>query len=427
MSEYADAIKALTRVIRDARHLDEALVGCSPLVQQICYGALRHYYYYERVVDLLLDKPLPAKHIDVSLLLITGLYSIDHLNRPAHASVNHVVDTAPKIKKPWAKGLINAVLRRYQREKDGLQAQIMDSEEARTNHPGWLSELLLENWPEHPEILTNNQQQAPMTLRVNTAATTLTDYQEALSNEQISSRTSAYAESALVLNDAVPVTSLPGFQEGHVSVQDEAPQLAPGFMHLEPGMAVLDACAAPGGKTCHILESTPGIRLTAVDRDQKRTGLISDNLDRLKLSANVVTESLEAFSSEEPFDRILLDVPCSATGIIRRHPDIKLLRSPMDIDKLSAVQGVLIDKAFELLRTGGELLYSTCSILRQENDQVITDFLDRQPGATSVRLSHPMADQPNHLLISTKHGLQFLPSADSHDGFYYAALRKEAT
>ena len=195
-------------------------------------------------------------------------------------------------------------------------------------------------------------------------------------------------------------------------------------MNLSPGMSVLDACAAPGGKTCHILESTPDIKLTAVDRDQKRTGLISENLSRLSLTANVVTESLEDFEATN-FDRVLLDVPCSATGIIRRHPDIKLLRQREDVDKLRDVQRVLIHKAFDLLKPGGELLYSTCSILRQENDQVIARFLETQEDASLIPLKHPLADQPGEFLLNTDFGLQFLPTRDDHDGFYYAALRKE--
>ena len=426
MSEYVEASAALVRVIRDGRHLDEALGSSKPLVQQICYGALRHFFFYERAIDLLVDKPLPEKHLDVSLLILTGLYSIDHLKRPAHASVNHVVGAAPKIKKGWAKGLINAVLRRYQREKETLLPQIEESEEAVTNHPAWLAAIIQQDWPRHPEILENNNQHAPMTLRVNLSRITRSEYIEQLADNHIEAREGAFTDSAIILKEPTHALSLPGFSEGLVSIQDEAPQLAPVFMNLEPGMRVLDACAAPGGKTCHILESTSDISLTAVDRDQKRTGLISDNLSRLQLSATVVTESLETFTPDESFDRILLDVPCSATGIIRRHPDIKLLREPEDIDKLCTVQRVLIHKAFELLRPGGELLYSTCSILRQENDQVIAAFLEQQENASLISLKHSLADQPDSLLVGTEFGLQFLPTHDDHDGFYYAALRKES-
>ncbi|MBO6557588.1 MAG: 16S rRNA (cytosine(967)-C(5))-methyltransferase RsmB [Pseudomonadales bacterium] len=424
MSEYVEASSALVRVIRDGRHLDEALGSSKPLVQQICYGALRHFFFYDRAIDLLIDKPLPEKHLDVRLLILTGLYSIDHLKRPAHASVNHVVGAAPKIRKGWAKGLINAVLRRYQREKEHLIPRIQESTEAVTNHPGWLAAIIQQDWSSHPEILTNNNQHAPMTLRVNLSRTTRTAYLELLANNNIMAQEGAFTDSAIILKEPTHAMSLPGFSEGLVSIQDEAPQLAPTLMNLEPGMRVLDACAAPGGKTCHILESTPDISLTAVDRDQKRTSLISDNLSRLQLSGKVVTESLETFTPAESFDRILLDVPCSATGIIRRHPDIKLLRAPEDIDKLCTVQRVLIHKAFELLRPGGELLYSTCSILRQENDQVIAAFLEQQENASLISLGHALLDQPDSLLVGTEFGLQFLPTRDDHDGFYYAALRK---
>jgi len=405
--------------------MDESIGSGSPLVQQICYGTLRHYFYYERAIELLVEKPLPDKHLDVRLLLLTGLYSIDHLRRPVHASVNHVVGAAPLLRKAWAKGLINGVLRRYQREKETLAPRILETGEARNNHPSWLTELILEDWPDHAEILEANNHQAPMTLRVNTSRLGREDYLSLLSDNGIEARAGRYTNCSVILHEAKPAQSLPGFQEGLVSIQDEAPQLAPSLMNLAPGMTVLDACAAPGGKTCHILESTTDIKLTAVDRDQKRTGLISENLNRLSLSANVVTESLENFNGAG-FDRILLDVPCSATGIIRRHPDIKLLRHREDIDKLRDVQRVLIHKAFDLLKPGGELLYSTCSILRQENDQVIARFLDTQEDASLIHLNHPLADNPGQLLISTDFGLQFLPTIDDHDGFYYAALRKEA-
>ena len=424
MSEYVDAVSVLRRVLQDGRHMDDTLGSGTPLVQQICYGTLRHYFYYDRAIDLLVEKPLPDKHLDVHLLLLTGLYSIDHLKRPVHASVNHVVGAAPLIKKPWAKGLINGVLRRYLREKETLESRILKTAEAKTNHPSWLAELILDDWPDYSGILEANNCQAPMTLRVNTSRLTRAEYLAQLADNNIEARAGRYADCSVILHEAKPAQALPGFKEGLVSVQDEAPQLAPSFMNLSPGMSVLDACAAPGGKTCHILESTPDIKLTAVDRDQKRTVLISENLSRLSLAANVVTESLEKFNVGD-FDRILLDVPCSATGIIRRHPDIKLLRHREDIDKLRDVQRVLIHKAFDLLKSGGELLYSTCSILRQENDQVIARFLEMQEGASLIPVKHPLADHPDRLLLSTEFGLQFLPTRDDHDGFYYAALRKE--
>ena len=229
----------------------------------------------------------------------------------------------------------------------------------------------------------------------------------------------------MVLAKAMPVESLPGFKEGEVSVQDEAPQLTPGLMNLQPGLSVIDACAAPGGKTCHLLESEPGIKLTSIDRDRKRIHLITENLDRLSLQANVVTQSFEQYVTDDKFDRILVDAPCSATGIIRRHPDIKLLRSKSDVDQLASIQRGLLDKAFDLLAIGGELLYSTCSILRQENDKVIADFVKGDPSKQPLPLSHPGCRE-GATLIATEYGLQFLPTAQEHDGFYYAGIRKVA-
>ena len=228
-----------------------------------------------------------------------------------------------------------------------------------------------------------------MTLRVNTSKITREQYLAKLSNEDIEARAGAFARSAVILGKAMPVEALPGFRDGEVSVQDEAPQLVPGLMNLEPGLAVIDACAAPGGKTCHLLESEPGIKLTSIDRDRKRIHLITENLERLSLQADVVTQSFEQYISETEFDRILVDAPCSATGIIRRHPDIKLLRTKSDVDKLSSIQRGLLDKAFDLLTIGGEMLYSTCSILRQENDRVIADFIEGDASKQLLPLSHP--------------------------------------
>lgn len=428
MNEYAVAATALARVLDDNRHLDDAFEpGTTPLVQQICYGSLRHYYFYCAVIESLIDKPLADKHLDVSLVILGALYSMDHLHRPAHASVNQAVEAAKALKKPWAKGLINAVLRRYGRENEKLRATINSNDrEAAHNHPAWLIETIKEDWPDKPEIFTNNNTQAPMTLRVNQQVTHRDAYLEKLNQQGISAHAGTLVSSAIVLDNAVPATALPGFSEGAVSIQDEAPQLAPFFLNLAAGQRVLDACAAPGGKTCHLLETQPDIDLTALDRDKKRVPRISENLERLSLKATVIISELENFSPEHSFDRILLDAPCSATGIIRRHPDIKLLREKSDIDKLSSLQRVLLDKAFDLLAIGGELLYCTCSILRQENDRVIEDFIrDDKRKEIIVLPTLPLVNAAkSQCLVPTPWGLQMLPTEDDHDGFYYCAIRK---
>ena len=425
MSEYLEVAKALSRMLDEDRHLGDCLESTSPIAQQICYGVTRNWFYYDRVTEALLDKPLPEKHLDLWLILLAGLYSIDHLRRPQHASVNHAVESVVKLDKPWAKGLVNAVLRRYGREADNLKRQMMESDEARLNHPQWLIELIRADWPDHPEIFEHNNNQPPMTLRVNTSRITREQYLAKLSNHHIEARAGVFAQSAVILDKAMPVEALPGFRDGDVSVQDEAPQLVPGLMNLEPGLSVIDACAAPGGKTCHLLENQPGIKLTSIDRDIKRIHLINENLERLSLQAEVVTQSFEEYITETKFDRILVDAPCSATGIIRRHPDIKLLRTKSDVDKLSSIQRGLLEKAFDLLTIGGEMLYSTCSILRQENDSVISDFIAADVSKQLIPLSHPECGE-NSTLIATEYGMQFLPTADEHDGFYYAGIRKVA-
>ncbi|MFT7221183.1 MAG: 16S rRNA (cytosine967-C5)-methyltransferase [Candidatus Azotimanducaceae bacterium] len=424
MNEYLSAISILDGVINEGKHLDECFdADTSPLVQQICYGSIRHYYFYDAVIDQLVTKKLPDKHSDIRLIMLTGLYSFDHLHRPEYTSVNQAVEAVNELEKSWAKGLVNAILRRYGREKDALTTKVMTSNEAAaTHHPLWMMKLIRADWPDKPEIFDNNNQQAPMTLRVNQQKISRDAYLETLANENIKARAGSASPNAIVLGQPLPVTALPGFAEGLVSVQDEAPQLAPYLMDLKPGLTVLDACAAPGGKTCHIMECSPETDLTAIDWDKKRINRISENLSRLSLKATVVNQRVEEFETETGFDRVLLDVPCSATGIIRRHPDIKILRTKSDIDKLAAIQSELIDKAFDLLKEGGELLYSTCSILQRENDGVISEFLKRRD-CELVEL--PFIGETSSV-TRTGFGLQYFPTQHDHDGFYYAAVRKTA-
>jgi 16S rRNA (cytosine967-C5)-methyltransferase len=419
MNEYVTAVRALIAMAEDHRHLD----GCfpntvTPLSQQIAYGVVRHYFFLNTLTDKLLAKPLADKHQDIHWLLLAGLYSIDHLKRPAHASVNACVEATAGMKKPWAKGLVNGVLRRYGREGQALQQSANENIEARLDHPGWLIDAVRSAYPKLDGLFAVNNERAPMTLRVNRLRITRENYLAKLQSAGLSAIAGELSGSAVLLEQPVSVSTLPGFHEGEVSVQDEAPQLAPSLMNLSAGLRVLDACAAPGGKTCHLLESCEGLRLTAVDRDKKRIHRIEENLLRLSLEAEVICADLESLNDDKRFDRILLDVPCSATGIIRRHPDIKLLREHEDIAKLSLTQRVLLKKAFELLSHGGELLYSTCSILPAENDDVIAAFLHETPEAELLPVGHP------DLNTYSQYGLQLLPASGSHDGFYYSSIRK---
>ena len=305
MTEYLTSVTALQRMLGDRCHLDDCLSGASPLSQQIAYGVTRHYFSLSAMLDELLDKPVARKNNDLRLLLLCGLYSVDHLNRPAHASVNFAVETATRLNKPWAKGLINGVLRRYIRRQDVLRTQIsVRNAEAQLNHPSWLISLINETWG-RPEIFQANQAKPPLTLRLNLRKTLREEYLQILKAADISARRGYLTETSIILDQPLRVIDIPGFNDGLVSVQDEGAQLAATLLDLKPGAAVLDACAAPGGKTGHLLEHAD-IRVTAVDWDQKRINQVNDNLVRLGLNADVLCLDVEKWHTTSRFDCILL-------------------------------------------------------------------------------------------------------------------------
>ena len=425
MQEYSTANAALLNVIYKGKSLDVSFAkGDSPLSKQIAYGVLRHYYELNALLKNLLTRPLPKKHLDLELLLLAGLYSIDHLNRPAHTSVNAVVEATIKLNKKWAKGLTNGVLRQYIRNKDLMREKI--SPDSMCNHPIWLQKRISRAYPKlAEEIYIANNTQAPMTLRVNTLKSTRSDYQSMLAEAGIQSQVGEFAPDALILDQAVSIELLPMFASGFVSVQDQASQLIPTLLNLETDLSVLDACAAPGGKTCHILESCREVRLVALDISEARLSLIKENLLRLDLDCELKAEDFRDFKCSQKFDRILLDAPCSASGIIRRHPDIKLLRRDEDIDKLALTQLELLVKAWSLLKEDGELVYSTCSILPTENEQVIDAFLKMEASARPINIEANWGQVAGN-------GRQLLPSSHdkssnksaSTDGFFFAKLKK---
>ena len=422
MQEYVSSVKALLKVA-NGRSLDKAIgTKDSPLSRQVTYGVLRHFYYLSGCLEQLLDKPLADKHQDIELLLMAGIYSIDNLNRPAHASVNFAVDAASGLKKVWAKKLVNGVLRNYQRKRDDIQKALASDDEVQTNHPDWLRELILDSYPnEHISIMQANQNEPPMTLRVNRQIQDREAYLHMLQNAGLKGSPGSLSKTSIYLEKPIGVDKLPGFSEGSVSVQDEASQLVPTLLNLEAGCRILDACAAPGGKTCAILESEPGADVTAIDSDEHRIKRINENLNRLNLQANVIADRLQDHQPSQLYQRILLDVPCSAVGIIRRHPDIKLLRMESDIAKLAATQEELLAKAWSLLEANGELLYSTCSIIPSENRQVIANFLANQPDAALLPIELPLGNQN---AITTREGLQLLPTDRGADGFSFPVCRK---
>lgn len=391
-------------------------------LQELCYGSLRHYYSLAAECSHYLQKPLRDKDSDIQALLISGAYQLQHMRIPAYAAINSSVAAAGYLRKDWAKGLVNAVLRKIQSQSSRLEPP---NDEARYDHPLWFIEAVRASWPQQAEsILSANNQRAPMTLRVNTRPQTRDDYLQRLAAAGIQAEPTTLGNAGIQLAMPLPVDALPNFANGNVSVQDEAAQLSAPLMCLEKGLRVLDACAAPGGKTCHLLETQPDISLLAIDREKNRCQLIQQNLQRLNLDATVLVADAAAPSTWKlppgivpVFDRILLDAPCSASGVIRHHPDIKLLRRASDIPALASAQLGLLRALWPLLVPGGLLLYVTCSILPAENDDVITNFLAEAEDVKVDKLSVSWG-------LPTGHGRQLLTERDGHDGFYYARLHK---
>jgi len=392
------------------------------LVKELCYGICRHYLYLRAIARSLMQKPLKTKDGDIELLILMGLYQLEFLRIPDHAAINETVATCTVLKKPWAKGLINAVLRNFLRQREHVLATLSQNIGVSTSHPSWLVETLRQDWPEHYRaILAANNQPAPLTLRINTQKMSRNDYLHLLDQAQINASPCIFAPEGVRLEKPVSIDAIPGFFDGVCSVQDESAQLAASLLQLEAGQKVLDACAAPGGKTCHMLERQPSLQtLVALDKSQARLDKVSDNLKRLQLHATlVVADAADAATwwDGQLFDRILLDAPCSATGIIRRHPDIKWLRNAEDISILADQQLHLLQRLWSTLKPEGLLLYATCSVLKQENENLMMRFLQQEPGAKEQKISAPWG-------LSTAVGRQILPKPGEHDGFYYACLRK---
>jgi 16S rRNA (cytosine967-C5)-methyltransferase len=393
-----------------------------PLLQEICFGTCRWYFQLDAMLAQLLEKPLKPKDLDVRCLLLIGLYQLHYLRVPEYAVVNETVAATLVLKKQWAKGFVNAILRSYLRDKDELASRALLKDPGRFAHPQWFVSRMKAAWPEHWQaLLEANNQHPPMTLRVNLGRISRPAYMTALLEAGIAARAGDLCASSIYLDAACPVTALPGFEEGLISVQDEASQLIPGLLELQPGLAILDACAAPGGKTCHLLESGFAFsRLVALDNDARRLERVQQNLQRLQLEADVIcgdAAQTTQWWDGNPFDRILLDAPCSATGIIRRHPDIKLLRRPDHVLALQEVQLSLLNSLWACLKPGGLLLYSTCSVLPEENSDAIGAFLASTEEAK-------LEEIPAEWGVECRQGRQLLPSAQGQDGFYFARLRK---
>lgn len=413
----AAAARVVDRVARERRALDDALsaeridAAERPAVQALAYGTIRWWPRLERYLAHLLERPGGVVPV-VRALLGVGLHQLEHSSHPAYAVVDEAVEATRVLRAPRAAALVNAVLRRFLREP-----RVQDELQARFAHPTWLIDALRADWPaDFERILDANNEPPPMWLRVNRRRTTADEYLQALQAAGFQAARCERAPDALRLLAAVGVDELPGFQDGLVSVQDAAAQLTAPLLDLGQGMRVLDACAAPGGKACQILEHAR-VDLLALDVAAERLEPLRENLARLSLHASVLAgDALDpsAWWDGRRFERILLDAPCSATGVIRRHPDIKLLRRPADIDALARRQGALLDALWPLLAPGGRLLYATCSVLRAENDAVVDEFLARTHSARRAPL-------PGCGDLS---GLSILPGEAGMDGFHYACLEQ---
>ncbi|MDX1486890.1 MAG: 16S rRNA (cytosine(967)-C(5))-methyltransferase RsmB [Acidiferrobacterales bacterium] len=421
----AVAADIVAEVMHSGRLLDQALNAASartPLIQELAYGTLRWAIQLKAIAARLLNKPLRAKDADVSALLLVGLYQLLYMRTQEYAAVSETVSAVTVLNKAWSRELINACLRRFLREKDMLLADISADPALASSHPHWLLRELQRDWPDHwRAILSANNERPPMALRVNRLKLTREQYLERLRAEGIEATALAHTDSAVVLARPLAVTALPGFTDGWVSVQDEAAQLAAALLDLQPGQRVLDACAAPGGKLGHMLERCPApAEVVALDKEPLRLALVEQNLARLRLKARVLAADAgdpDAWWDGRVFDRILLDAPCSATGVIRRHPDIKLHRSLAEVTKLCAQQATILAAVWPLLARGGKLLYVTCSILAVENERQMRAFLTQHPDAAPVALSLPFA-------LARDPGMQILPGQEGMDGFYYGCLQK---
>lgn len=429
MNTRAIAAKIICRVINAGLPLDEATAEYlhavkrrddRGFVKELCFGTLRWFDQLEFLLERYLNKPLKRRDSDIRILVLVGLYQLHHLDTPAHAAISETVNAAVTLDKAWAKPLVNAVLRRSSRDYPRFQAEADRRSNARYSHPDWLVDRISADWPDLWEaILQANNQRPPQHLRVNLARSSRENYLEELQRARTRARIIDLTPCAIQILDPVDVNELPGFDDGLVSVQDAGAQLAAVLLDPLPGNRVLDACAAPGGKTAHIIETQTQIAgITALDIDEKRITRLHDTLTRLKLDANVIKADAtltDTWWDGRLFDRILLDTPCSATGVIRRHPDIKRLKTPEQIPTLQTRQAELLAALWPLLKPGGRLVYSTCSLLGDENDRVIELFLGEHPSANPETIEAEWG-------IATAYGRQLLPCIDDTDGFYYALL-----
>jgi 16S rRNA (cytosine967-C5)-methyltransferase len=422
------ALQVMLQVLDKGRSLDDVFQGdwfqSLPasardlgLSREISFGLCRWYFALSSLLEQRLQKPLRARDRDIELVLLIGLYQLLVLQTGAHAAVNETVKLTHAQNKKWASGLVNAVLRGVLRDQ-----LVLDADAHQQACPPWIRARIQHDWDAQADaILFAQNQRPPMTLRVDNRQCTTDAYLAELAALGLEAKRHPLVDSAILLDTACDVAQLPGFDEGRVSVQDAAAQLAAPLLPCAPGARVLDACAAPGGKSLHLLQYHEGIELDALDSSAARLQRLRQNLARGGRSARVLVGDAalpQTWCEGGVYDAILADVPCSASGVLRRHPDIKLLRRESDIMPLRAQQAKILDALWSVLKPGGNMLYSTCSIFQEENESQVSAFLERHAEAREIALDGVQWGTPR------PHGRQILPGSDNMDGFYYALLNR---
>ncbi len=407
------------------RTLDTALSGHEAadkrLIAEIVNGVTRWFWLLDSYVSSLVARPLRRKDRDVHSLLLTGLYQLEFTRVPSHACVNETVQAVRELGKSWAGPFLNAVMREFLSNRDEHCEQAESDDSARYSHPAWMIQVLKQQWPDHwSKILQANNSKPEMFLRVNTSECSVREYLDILASHDIPAVVDSVSPFGIRLQKRVHVEQLPEFGRALVSVQNPASQLVAPLMDIQPGHRVLDACSAPGGKLLHMLDLHPSLQsITAVDIDEDRCAEIVDNLERAGRYATVVTADAsqpDTWWDGKLFDRILIDAPCSATGIISKHPDIKHHRQTEDIENSVSTQSNLLEALLPLLDEHGKLIYTTCSIFREENEGQVSELLQRYPEFVSEML-------PESLGLHTGNGYQRLQGVHDGDGFFYAVLR----
>ncbi|QCU89318.1 16S rRNA (cytosine(967)-C(5))-methyltransferase RsmB [Thiomicrorhabdus sediminis] len=427
------ALKICLTVVENGRSLSQSLPeGLAQFsdrrernfTQNLVLGTIRWQARLEAIRAQLLKKPLKAKDEDVNQLILLGLYQILYMDTPEHAAVGETVAVVNKLKKPWAKGLVNGVLRNFLRDKQSICDEVDLKPAQRYSHPQWLFKALRKAYPDQwAEIMQANNEIAPLTLRVNRHQQSRDEFLAKLSKQGIEASAHPDSEHGIILNQSADISQFPTYEEGGFSVQDGAAQQAALILQPQADERILDACAAPGGKTTHLLEvSDNQAKVLALEVAEERLERLAENLYRLDLEADYQVGDAsqpDQWWDKQPFDKILLDAPCSATGIIRRHPDIKWHRTAEDIEALVETQASILQALWPTLKPGGKLLYATCSVLPQENTLQIQQFLQQTEDAEEIKL-----DLSSAIKLPTP-GSQFLPGTHGMDGFYYCLLQKK--